>query len=155
MVSAEQLALVGPTEQLATPVACRAALPHEIPAGARNLAARCDDSWVVRITYGADVSTYGGLSEETDGEGKRHRIVRQELTESIAVRLAHPETGVRAVATWARRPDCSWAADIAAVWRLHLSTLGEPVPRAFAYPALVKHADLAAMLAGDPWELVL
>ena len=58
---------------------------------------------------------FGGLSEETDGEGKRKRIERIEQVDSVLIRAVHVD-GRALVALWMRRPGKKgWSLDMA--WR--------------------------------------
>jgi hypothetical protein len=89
---------------------------------------------------------FGGLSEETDGEGKRRRIEIIEQVDSVLIRARHAD-GRAIVALWVRRPSRKgWTLDMA--WRGRAAH--EHAPRqltATALKAYVAAPDHAAALA--------
>lgn len=89
---------------------------------------------------------FGGLSEETDGEGKRRRIAVIEQVDSVLVRACHVD-GRAIVALWVRRPTKrGWTLDMA--WRGRAAH--EHTPHrltATALKAYVAAPDHAAALA--------
>jgi hypothetical protein len=74
-----------------------------LPRGVTMVLNAARPPWTSRVTtvdaYPVDLSA---LSEEEDGDGKRHREQRTELVDSIGVRLDHPD-GRAAIALWWRR----------------------------------------------------
>lgn len=92
----------------------------DMPASARALLRQLDD-WSTQITHATGPCEFGGLSEDTDGEGKRHRISALEDVDSVLLRGAHVD-GRAFVALWIRRPGFTakgrrngWSLDLA--WR--------------------------------------
>jgi hypothetical protein len=73
----------------------------DIPTAAKTLLKKLDD-WSVQTHQGSGEVEFGGLSEETDGEGKRHRISAMETVDSYLVRATHID-GRAFVAIWMRR----------------------------------------------------
>lgn len=123
----------------------------DTPAAARTLLARLD-GWSHRLTHAAGSCTFGGLSEQSDGNGKRRRVSTVEQVDSVLVRARHVD-GRALVALWIRRPGLTpagrrkgWTLDLA--WRGRAP--GEHVPRritARQLAAYVAAPDPAAALA--------
>jgi hypothetical protein len=87
----------------------------EIPAAARALVRQLEGWSVEGPTLGTGSWAFGGLSEATDGNGKRKRIEVVEKTEAVLVRARHVD-GRALVAIWARRASRpGWSLDMA--WR--------------------------------------
>lgn len=92
------------------------------PSAANTLISRLGPGWTVALAqHATGEMDFGGLSEETDGEGKRHRVVNVEPVESYLVR-AHHVDGRAFVAVWVSRVlrptksgGKSWTLDFA--WR--------------------------------------
>jgi len=57
---------------------------------------------------------FGSLSEDTDGNGKRHRVEVIDDVDSVLIRARHSD-GRAAVALWIRRHEQGWSLDMA--WR--------------------------------------
>lgn len=79
------------------------------------------DGWSTSASHATGPCEFGGLSEETDGEGKRHRVSVVEDVDSVLLRAAHAD-GRAFVALWVRRPGTTpagrrkgWSMDLA--WR--------------------------------------
>lgn len=89
---------------------------------------------------------FGGLSEETDGEGKRRRIEIVEQVDSVLVRARHAD-GRAIVALWVRRPaKRGWTLDMA--WRGRATNEFTPQRlTATQLKAYVAAPDYAAALA--------
>jgi hypothetical protein len=85
----------------------------ELPAAARTLLRQLD-GWSTKVTHATGPCAFGGLSEGTDGNGKRRRIEVVETVESVVVRAAYVD-GRALVALWIRRPGKGWKLDLA--WR--------------------------------------
>lgn len=67
----------------------------DVPA-VKALLASCAPGWKGTVTRAEGTLDTGGLSEETNGDGKRTRVARTLTVESIAVRLQHADgRGVR------------------------------------------------------------
>lgn len=80
--------------------------------------------WSTDVQHGAGPVQFGGLSEETDGDGKRHRVSVTETVDMTLVRGMHVD-GRAVIAFWLRRPGGRWEFDFA----LRGRHLGEYVPR--------------------------
>lgn len=74
----------------------------EIPGAAKALLKKLD-GWSVESYAGTGPCEFGGLSEETDGEGKSHRITYTEVVESFGIYAVHADHRVFVV-VWIRRP---------------------------------------------------
>lgn len=59
-----------------------------IPTAAKTLLKKLDD-WSVETTCASGELEFGGLSEDTDGDGKRHRVSVLDAVESVLVRARH------------------------------------------------------------------
>lgn len=71
--------------------------------------------WRHQVIYGTGEMTFGGLSEETDGDGKRTRVSSVETVESVSVRGCH--TGGRSMAAvWVKRIGQNWKYDMGWTW---------------------------------------
>lgn len=87
----------------------------DLPTAARTLLKQLDGWSVEGPRHAIGPYVFGGLSEETDGEGKRKRIQTVEQVDSVLVRARHVD-GRALVALWMRRPERKgWALDMA--WR--------------------------------------
>ncbi len=92
----------------------RDAATPALPRATQTLIARLD-GWVHTIEHAHGPCEFGGLSETTDGDGKRSRITITEQVDSICVRGDHHE-GRAFVALWIRRPSGKgWTLETA--WR--------------------------------------
>lgn len=80
--------------------------------------------WSTELKHGAGPVQFGGLSEETDGDGKRHRVSVTETVDMTLVRGMNVD-GRAVIAFWIRRPGGRWEFDFA----LRGRHLGEYVPR--------------------------
>lgn len=92
----------------------------DTPTAARTLLRQLED-WSVKTTHATGPCEFGGLSEDTDGEGKRHRVSNVEDVDSVLLRATHVD-GRAFVALWIRRPGTTptgkhkgWSLDLA--WR--------------------------------------
>lgn len=77
-----------------------------IPSAAKTLIKKLEGavhSWSTKITHATGPCEFGGLSEETDGEGKRHRVSVTEQVDSCLIQACHVD-GRAFVALWVRRP---------------------------------------------------
>ena len=90
----------------------RDAATPALPRATQALIAQLD-GWTHTITHARGPCTFGGLSEETDGEGKRHRVEVTEDVDSVCLRARHDD-GRRLVAVWIKRK--SWTPDVAFRW---------------------------------------
>jgi hypothetical protein len=95
---------VAPQRDAATPILPRAAIA--LIAQLRG--------WTHTITPATGPYSFGGLSEDTDGEGKRHRIEVTQDVDSVCLRAQHATDGRRLVAVWIKRK--SWSLDTAFRW---------------------------------------
>lgn len=92
------------------------------PSGANGVITKLAPGWSVTHEHlGTGTLDFGGLSEDTDGEGKRHRVTNVEPVESYLVRIEN-EDGRGVVAVWLCRllrptksGGKSWTLDMA--WR--------------------------------------
>lgn len=117
-----------------------AAAPTEppIPTAVKTLLAQLGD-WQHTVSHATGPATFGGLSEETDGEGKRHQIEVVEQVASVCLRACHPD-GRAFVALWLQRPSTGrWSLDLAFRARHH----GEPAPQR------LKATELTAYVAAS------
>lgn len=73
----------------------------DAPRAAKALVARLED-WSVHQYASSGTCDFGGLSEDTDGEGKRSRVSNVEPVDSYLVRAVHAD-GRAFVAVWACR----------------------------------------------------
>lgn len=73
------------------------------PPAARALLAQLTD-WSVHQHASTGTVEFNGLSEETDGEGKRKRVTSEVPVDSFLVRAAHVD-GRAFVAVWLARRD--------------------------------------------------
>lgn len=86
----------------------------ELPTAARSLLRKLDD-WSTGVTRASGHLEFGGLSADTDGNGKRHRVSAVETVESVLIRARHAD-GRAVVALWIRRAGRKgWTLDMA--WR--------------------------------------
>jgi len=76
----------------------------ETPRAAGALAKKLelDPAWRVRVIPGHGGTEFGGLSEDTNGEGKRHRVSEYIEVDSVSVRAQHTD-GRALVAVWVPR----------------------------------------------------
>jgi hypothetical protein len=87
----------------------------ETPRAAGALAKKLelDPDWRVRVIPGHGGTEFGGLSEDTNGEGKRHRVSEYIEVDSVSVRAQHTD-GRALVAVWIKRADeQKWTFDLA------------------------------------------
>lgn len=103
------------------------------------------DGWTHEVRHARGPATFGGLSEDTDGDGKRSRIEIIEEVDSVCLR-ARADDGRRLVAVWTKRK--AWTLDTAFRW---------PWPWESQVPRQVTATELAAYVADpvprDPREL--
>lgn len=86
----------------------------ELPTAARSLLRQLED-WSVKASCASGELEFGSLSEETDGNGKKHRVAVVEAVDSVLVRARHLD-GRAIVALWVRRASRKgWTLDLA--WR--------------------------------------
>jgi len=122
----------------------------DLPASARTLLKQLRElvpAWSIDgPRHATGPCAFGGLSEETDGEGKRRRIEIIEQVDSVLVR-AHHADGRAIVALWVRRPTRKgWTLDMA--WRGRQPDEYAPRPlTATQLKAYVAAPDHAAALA--------
>lgn len=129
-----------------------------LPSALKTLTRKFADGWTHHVT-GPRTGTLvvGGLSEETDGEGRRHRIEREVSVSSYMLKGCHAATGRALVAVWVHRHGeltkkgaLSWALDLAYRGRHD----GEHTPQALtaqqlaAYASSRTAAEYAAALDG-------
>jgi hypothetical protein len=93
----------------------------EIPTAAKTLLKKLSD-WSVKVTHATGRLEFGGLSEETDGEGKRHRVSVPEDVDSCLVQARHVD-GRAFVALWVHRHGQCTAAG-GKKWKLDLAWRG-------------------------------
>jgi hypothetical protein len=103
------------------------------------------DGWTHEVRHARGRATFGGLSEDTDGDGKRSRIEITEEVDSVCLR-ARADDGRRLVAVWVKRK--TWALDTAFRW---------PWPWESQVPRQVTATELTAYVIDpvprDPREL--
>lgn len=97
---------------------------HALPTPAKTLLRQLSSSvpaWSAAVSHAVGPCEFGGLSEDTDGEGKRRRVSNIEDVDSVLVRARHLD-GRALVALWIRRPGETaagrrngWSLDMA--WR--------------------------------------
>lgn len=79
----------------------------DLPAAARTLLKQLGElvpAWSINgPRHATGPCAFGGLSEETDGEGKRKRTQTVEQVDSVLIRAYHAD-GRALVALWVRRP---------------------------------------------------
>lgn len=92
-----------------------------LPTAARSLLRQLED-WSVKTSCASGELEFGSLSEETDGEGKRHRVSHVEAVDSVLVRARHLD-GRAIVALWVHRHGEETAAG-ARKWTLDLAWRG-------------------------------
>lgn len=92
----------------------------EIPTAAKALLRQLED-WSVQTHAGVGPCEFGGLSEDTDGEGKRRRVIHVEDVDYFHIVARHVD-GRGIAAIWIRRPGTTpagkrkgWSLDMA--WR--------------------------------------
>lgn len=119
---------------------------------------RCYTDALPDVFAGRGTLTQGGLSEDTDGDGRRHRVIRTVWVDSYRATVRHEQAGLRAYALWARPDGGGWATQGGEVASLclepgcaHCARVA-PVTHALAYPRQVKLAELAALVASNPLE---
>lgn len=122
-------------------------LPEARPSGdrdtapaARSLLRALSGHWLGWSSHSRGQLEFGGLSEETDGEGRRHRIEVIDDVDSVLVRGRHVD-GRAVVALWIRRHGCGWTLDMA--WRGRHD--GELAPK-----RLIARQLAAYVAAADP-----
>jgi hypothetical protein len=121
-----------------SPAQQRDAAAHPIPTAVSSLLARLD-GWTHTTSHATGPCTFGGLSEETDGDGHHSQIEVVEQVDSVCVRACHPD-GRAIVALWVRRPSKGrWTLDTAFRAKHH----DEPAP------TRIKATALAAYVAAD------
>lgn len=117
----------------------------DTPTAARSLLRKLD-GWSTQLCHGSGSLEFGGLSVETDGNGKRKRISYFETVDSVLVRARHVD-GRALVALWIRRAgQKGWKLDLA--WRAR--HVGELAPREIKARQLTAYAtapDVASALA--------
>jgi hypothetical protein len=88
----------------------------DLPRATKSLLAQLD-GWSVCTSHSSGPLEFGGLSSDTDGNGKRHRVSVTEVVDSVLVRAMRvTPAGIQAVvAMWIRRPGAGWKFDLA--WR--------------------------------------
>jgi hypothetical protein len=104
---------------------------------------------LVRVNHARGHLEFGGLSEDTDGNGKRKRVSLLRSVDSVAVRAMHAD-GRAIVAVWMRRDGHKgWSLDMA--WRgRHGHELAPRRLSARQLTAYVSAEDpAAALLAAD------
>jgi len=118
----------------------------DLPPAARTLLKQLAQWSVEGPTCATGPCTFGGLSQETDGEGKRKRIAIIEQVDSVLIRARHVD-GRALVALWVRRPERKgWALDMA--WRGRHPSEHAPRPlTATQLRAYIGAPDHAAALA--------
>lgn len=80
------------TERPPTAPVQHPAIPaDQAPAPVRTLLRKLGPGWIALITPGAGHDVRGGLSEDTDGEGKRRRVTRTVAVDSVALRARHDD----------------------------------------------------------------
>jgi hypothetical protein len=87
----------------------------KLPTAITTLTRRMADGWTHHIT-GPRTGTLvlGGLSEDTDGEGRRSRVEREVSVTSFMLAGCHHATGRAFVAVWVQQKSSkSWKLDIA------------------------------------------
>jgi hypothetical protein len=85
------------------------------PAAITTLTSRMAEGWTHHVT-GPCTGTIvlGGLSETTDGEGRRHRVEREVSVTSFMLKGCHAATRRGIVAVWVRQDGTSsWKLDLA------------------------------------------
>lgn len=77
-----------------------------VPRAAALLAKKLalDPGWTVRVVPGHGQAEYGSLSEERDGNGKRHRVSELVEVESVSVRARHAD-GRALWSVWVKKAD--------------------------------------------------
>lgn len=93
---------------------------RDIPNPVKTLLRQLED-WSTSVSHATGPCEFGGLSEDTDGDGKRHRVSVTEDVVSVLLRAANAD-GRAFVALWIRRPGSTptgrrkgWTFDLA--WR--------------------------------------
>lgn len=83
----------------------------DMPPAARSLLRKLE-GWRTDMQHRTFQTSFGGLSAEPDGNGKRKRVSVTEMVDGLLLRAMHPDR--RAVIVfWIRRPGCSWKFDFA------------------------------------------
>jgi hypothetical protein len=86
----------------------------DIPAGTRSLLRQLE-GWSTQVRHATGHCQFNALSEDTNGEGRRHRVSVIEAVDSVLVRARHVD-GRALVALWMRRATRKgWTLDLA--WR--------------------------------------
>lgn len=136
--------MAGATE-LPEPRTVPAPPTEELPTAARSLVRRLDATggWTARVVAGEGAGEFGHLSEERNGDGKRHRVIELIAVESLSVRARHTD-GRALVAVWIKRADGGgWKMDLAFRGRHE----GEMVPRQITARQVGAYADAASPAA--------
>jgi len=84
-----------------------------VPTATRSLLRKLEN-WSTSVRHARGQLEFGSLSEDTDGNGKRHRVEVIDDVDSVLVRARHPD-GRAVVALWIRRHGQGWKLDMA--WR--------------------------------------
>lgn len=88
---------------------------EQLPTSARSLYKKLTalEGWTTRAVAGEGAGEFGHLSEERNGDGKRHRVIELIAVESLSVRAVHRD-GRALVAVWIKRADeKGWKLDMA------------------------------------------
>jgi hypothetical protein len=113
----------------------------DLPAAARSLLRKLED-WSTVLHHGSGSLEFGGLSTDTDGNGKRHRVSYFDTVDSVLVRARHAD-GRALVAVWLRRAGHKgWKLDMA--WRGRMA--GELAPKE------IKARELTAYVADQQFK---
>lgn len=122
-------------------------VPRAATALLRTLSA-CVPAWSVYTHASSGTCEFGGLSEETDGEGKRHRVSNIEPVDSFLIRARHVD-GRAFVAVWLARLSKpsksgkpSWSLDTA--WRGRRP--GEYTPKQITARELTAYVEESSVL---------
>jgi|GEM_PF-6535599 len=122
----------------------------EIPTAARTLLRRLDGWSVTGPLHATGEMEFGGLSETTDGNGKRTRIKRSEVVDSALIRACHVD-GRALVALFVRCGPVSkrtgkkgWTLDMA--WRGRHP--GEHTPKPMTATQLAAYVEAPDARAG-------
>lgn len=83
----------------------------ELPPAARSLLRKLED-WRTDLQFDTFATSFGGLSAEPDGNGKRKRVSVTETVDGVLLRAVHADRRA-VIAFWIRRPGCNWKFDFA------------------------------------------
>lgn len=124
----------------------------DTPAAARTLLRQLG-GWSTRTNPATGPCEFGGLSEETDGNGRRRRVNVVEIVDSLLVQARHVD-GRALVALWIRRPGTTPAGKRKG-WSLELAWRGRDLADDRDLPQRITARQLTAYATAPDLHIAL